>query len=220
MGGFTEPQITPPSQIDLLPPALHPFREQMVKAVANMFGQPGGGVTPLEESTIRGTFQQAQPMTEEMMRTAQGSYLPGQANANPFMQSLVQSVEGQGDIARRQLAGAAQKAGVLSGGSDYMQQAGQLESQLYNQKGNIFANVFENERGRQMQAPGQMMNMGQGLLGMAGVPRQVATDSMLRPFQLGQGLMGGSSQVTPGSRQPSPFASLLSGLAPFFGLFG
>lgn len=184
-------------------------------AVSRLFQQPGPGVTPLEESTIRGQFQQAPTVTNPLLSTAAGGFLPGGPNQNPFISSLIGGVEQQGDVARRQLASAAQRAGALTG-TDYLNAASGLEGNLAGQRGRVLADVFEQERGRQLQAPGILGGVGQQLLSSAGLPRQVATEATMRPFQIGSQLLhGGGGQVIPGSTAPSPFASLIGGLAPF-----
>jgi hypothetical protein len=298
MGGFFSP--TPPQVIDPTAPALHPFRDAFIDAVAHLFQNPQD-ITPLEEGTILGAFERATPILELLGGQALGSFLPpgpaqppgppfpgpadhpqpmpfpgpgepgdarilpfpgpgGEEMAralpfpgrgilpfpgpggprlgrilpepgdrqpvlpgpgepgrmpgpNPFIQNLIQGIEAQGDIARRQLGAAAQRAGALTG-TDFMRQAGDLEAGLARERGNVLANVWEAERGRQMAAVPMLGQMASQLLGFAAHPREVRTASRQFPFGVGQALLGaGQGPVTPG--QPSPFASLLGALAPW-----
>lgn len=223
MGGFFSPTPQPqPQVVGGTPPAMGPFQEQLVRAISSLF--PGqGGVSPLEESTLRGTFSQAQPVAESLLGTATGGFLPGVASSqgNPFLASLMQGIEGQGDIARRQLASAAQRAGALSS-SDYINQSANLESGLAGQRGRTLADLYSQERGNMLQAPGALMGLSQGLFGMAQQPRLAATEAQYRPLQYGMNLLGGGAgqgQVIQQQYGPSPFSSLLSGIAPYAGLF-
>lgn len=221
MGGFFSPQPQPlPQPVSNISPAMQPFQEQIMRAIASLF--PGqGGVSPLEESTIRGAFQYGQPAAESLSQTATGGFLPGVASSqgNPFLSSLMQGIEGQGDIARRQLAAAAQRAGALSS-SDYINQSANLESGLAGQRGRTLADLYQQERGNMLQAPGALMGMGQGLLGMAQQPRLAANEAQYRPLQYGMNLLGqsGQGQMVQQQFSPSPFSSILSGIAPFVGL--
>jgi hypothetical protein len=55
---------------------------------------------------------------------------------------------------------------------------------------------------------------------MAGLPREVATEQFRWPFSVGTSLLtAGRGNVIPGHTEPSPFASLLGGLAPWARLF-
>lgn len=223
MGGFFSPTPAPaPQVIGGTPPALGPFQTQLVQAISSLF--PGfGGVTPLEESTIRGTFMQAQPGAQALAQTAGGGFLPGTPGGqqNPFLQNLIGGIEAQGDIARRQLGSAAQRAGMLSS-TDYLNQSNLLEQGLAQRRGETLAGLYEAERGRQMQAPSLGLGLAQGLTQLAGYPRQVAEQATYRPLELGMNLLSGGAgrgQVVQPQVGPSPFASLIGGLAPWAGLF-
>lgn len=229
MGGFFGQQQQPATVVSPINPAVSPFFEQLIQAVARQFQSPVGGVTPLEESTIRGAFQNAEPSRQMLQQTVQGQYLPpGQAaqpgqqpdvsNVNPFLGSLMQGLERQGDVARRQLASAAQRAGALTG-TDYTRQASDLEANLASGRGQLLSDVYGTERNRQFQAVPQLQQLGSSLLGFAGVPRQVATEATRYPFQLGANLIGagGSPQYIPGKTSPSPFSSLLGGFGQLLG---
>ena len=219
MGGAFSPQQTPTQVVDALPPALGPFREQLIRAFSGLVGNPAGGVTPLEEATIRGSFQQAEPARNLLDQQVRGQYLPGQARGNPFLQGLEQNFERSADIARRQLGAAAQRAGALNS-TDYLRQSSDLEAGLAGQRASIFSPIYESERDRQISSVGQLGQLGQGLLGMAAHPRNVATAATYQPLEYALRLLGGgSSSVIPGRTSPSPFASLLSAAANFVPLF-
>lgn len=216
MGGFFSPQQTPAQIIDVTPRALWPFREEFVRAVAGLLGQaPFTQLSPLEESAILGIAGGAPDVLGALHGTASGRYLPGQAGENPFTGALIQAIEAQGDAARRQLAAAAQRAGALTG-TDYMQQAAGLEAQLAQKKGEVLADLWNQERARQLQAAGMFPSVGGGLVDLFGLGRRARQQAIDKAFDVGIGLLGGQrSAVQPGETRPSPFASLLSGLAPF-----
>jgi len=221
MGGMFQPQQTPAQVISPIPQELGPFAQQLIQAVSQIFMNPGQGVTPLEESTIRGIFQQAEPARGLLDATLRGEYLPGAdaSNANPFLGALMQGIEAQGDVARRQLGSAAQRAGML-GSTDYLNQASGLESSLTQKRNEQLFNLYGQERDRQYGSIGALGSLGQMLLGTAGVPRQVATEQTRYPYELGTGLLTGNrAAVSPGTSGPSPFASLLSGIGSLSPLF-
>lgn len=216
MGGFFSPQQTPAQIIDPTAPALHPFREEFVRAVAGLLGNPpGADLSGLEEAAVLSTAGLAPTLFEQVALGAGGGYLPVAGRGNPYVDALLAGIESQGDVARRQLAGAAQRAGALES-TDYLNAAVGLESQLAQKRGEVLANLFEAERGRQMQALGMAPGLASGLLDVFGLGRRARQEALRWPFELGLGLLGGQrAAVQPGETRPSPFASLLSGLAPF-----
>lgn len=219
MGGAFSPQQTPTQVVDNTPAALGPFREQLIRAFGGLVGNPAGGVTPLEEGTIRGAFQQAEPARNMLDQQVRGQYLPGQAQGNPFLSAFQADFDRGADISRRQLAAAAQRSGALSS-TDYTRQASDLEANLAAKRGSIFGQLYESERGRQNDSVGQLGQLAQGLLGMAAHPRNVATAATYQPLEYALRLLSsGSSSVIPGKTSPSPFASLLSAAAQFVPLF-
>jgi hypothetical protein len=161
-------------------------------------------------------------MAASLGATAAGSYLPGMdasgnVTGNPFTMGLMNYMNAQGDIARRNLAASAQRSGAFesTGNQGYLGQASLLESQLAGQRDQVLSQQYEQERGLQQQAPSQAVNLGQYLLGSAAIPRQVATQSTMQPYAMGLQLLGpwaGRADVTQQNYQqnPSPFASLVS----------
>ena len=221
MGGFFSPQQQPTQVISPIPAEFGPFAQELIQAVANLFTQPGQGVTPLERATIEGAFQQAVPAQQLLDYTLRGGFLPGTtgAEANPFVGALMQGLEAQGELARRQWASQAQRAGALSG-TDYLQGAAALESALAQKRGELLSGLYEQERARQMGAIPALQGLGQSLLGLASIPREVATEHARWPFGLGTTLVtAGRGEVIPGKTGPSPFAEMLGGLAPWAKFF-
>jgi len=220
MGGFFSPQQTPAQVIDPLARALYPFREEFVRAISGLLAAPPGyNLTGLEEQQILNTAQLAPISMAALAQTAAGEFLPGQSQGNPFLEALLQGIEEQGNVARRQLAAAAQRAGALSS-TDYAQQAAGLEAALAQKKGELLANLFEQERGRQLQAATGLPGVSAGFTDLFGLGRRARMEAIRWPFELGAGVMGGQrAAVQPGETRPSPFASLLSGLAPFAPIF-
>ncbi len=220
MGGFFSPQQTPPQVIDPTPQAMWPFREEFVRAVSNLlFNPPGYNLTPLEEEAILRAGGLAPGVTQTAYETAMGGYLPGTGRENPFVQNLIQAVEAQGEIARRQLAAAAQRAGMFSS-TDYLQQLAGLEAGLAQKRGEVLANVWEAERARQMQALPMVPGLSGAFTDLFGRGREARVRAIQWPFELGAGLLGGARAVVqPGETRPSPFASLLGALAPFAPIF-
>lgn len=221
MGGFFQAQ--PPQTVSGLPPELSPFLRQMTQAVAGLFGAPSG-ISPLEEGTVRGVFQSADPARQLLQQQVSGQYLPGTpgGNENPFIQQLMAGMTRQDDLSQRQLASAAQRSGALNS-TDYLRQSADLAAQGGERRAGLLSDIYSQERQYQNQAvPGQI-GLGQALLGFAGYPRQqyMAGPNVPRfPFEAGASLLGGGGaqgQTIPG--QPSPFASLLGGLAPWASLF-
>lgn len=233
MGGFFAPQQTEfqgaaPQAVSGVSPALAPFQAQLAQAIAQLFGAPGPGVTPLEQSTIEGGFAAGGPMASSLATTAAGGYLPGvdasgnpTGNGNPFTAGLLNYMNQQGDIARRNLASAAQRSGAFAstGNQGYLGQASLLESQLAGQRDQVLSQQYEQERNLQQGAPGQAVGLGQYLLGSAAIPRQVAYQSTMNPYAMGLQLLGpwaGRADVAnPQTQQsfqsnPSPFASLIN----------
>ena len=231
MGGMFSPTANqqPVVQSGGVAPQFQPFAGQLASAIGSMFATPGTGVTPLEESTIRGSFLGAQPAATMLGNEVSGSYLPGSPNQNPFVQSgLIAPIEQQADIERRQLGASAQRAGALNS-TDYLNQSRLLEGNIATQKNQVLANQYNAERGFQNNAVSTGLGLGQYLMGAAAEPRQVAQQSTLLPYQMGLQLLGpfaARNDVQGGQVQygPSPFASMVSGLtglasagAPFFG---
>lgn len=211
MGGMFSPQQTPAQVIDTTSAALSPFRDQLVKAAAGLFG-PQQGVTPLEEATIRGSFQQAVPLRGILEQQAMGQFLPGQAQGNPFLSALEAGFERNANISRQQLASAAQRSGALNSTS-YLDRARDLEGDLFERRAGLMSNLYEAERGRQQQAVPLLQGLASQLLGFAGRPREVATEQTRWPFTYGASLLsgaGGNTQVIPGQTSPSPFSTLLN----------
>lgn len=191
-----------------------PFAGQFVQALGRMFGQPLPGVTPLEQATVQGAFQAAQPQLAMTQDVATGKYLPGQQAGNPFLQSLQGMLSNQADVARRQMEAEAQRSGMTSS-SDYMRNRGILEGQIAGQQAGVLAPFWQQGLQTALGAQQQMGGMGQQLLSMAGLPRQVAQQNQMSPFQMGLGLLEHMRfpHVIPGQNEPG----LLSAFAPFLG---
>lgn len=214
MGGFFQAQQ--PQAVSPFPAEIRPFLNQYAQAVSGLFGN-APGISEDETGVLQGIFGGAQPAQNVLGQTISGAFLPGGGIENPFLSSLRGGLEREGDIARRQLGSAAQRAGALSS-TDYLRQASDLEANLAERRGGLLSGLYNQERERQLGAIGQSMGLGQFLLGAAGLPRNVYTEQFRYPFEVGGGLLGGArGPIAPG--QPSPFASLLSGLAPFASLF-
>lgn len=216
MGGFFSPQQTPATIADLVPRAMYPFREEFVRAVSNLLANPPGAeLSPLEMAAVLGTAGASQGALATIADTAGGQFLPGMSRGNPFLDVLMRQIDEQGETARRQLTAAAQRAGALSS-TDYLNATAGLEAQLQERKARALADLFEAERGRQMQAAFGIPEFGGGLANVLGLGRRVRQEAIRWPFELGAGLLGGSrGQFQPGETLPSPFASLLGALAPF-----
>jgi hypothetical protein len=237
MGGFFSPTQTaqPIVQSGGPPASYSPFAQSFVNALGNLFQTPAGGkVTPLEQNTIMQAYQGALGPAAFNANMASGGFLPtldangNPTSGNPFMRGLLGQFQQQEDVQNRSLASAAQRAGALNS-TDYLTQQRLQNQQMQNNVNATLANMFQGQEALAQQATGTGFNLAQGLLGMAGLPRTVATDATLQPFQMGLQLLGpfsGMSQSQGGQVQtgPSPFASMVSGLtalagaaAPFFG---
>jgi hypothetical protein len=221
MGGMFQQQQTPAQTVSGIPPELQPFLRQYAPAVAALFNQPAG-VTPLEEGTVRGIFQGAGPAQNVLAQTVGGAFLPGTPGGqeNPFLQQLFAGMNRQDETSQRQLASAAQRSGALNS-TDYLRQSADLAAQGGERRSGLLAQLYDQERQRQLGGIGQQTGLGQALLNFAGYAPNTLQQRQAFPFQTGGNLLaGGRGQVIPGQTSPSPFASLLSGLAPFIGLFG
>src|SRR5579864_1674181 len=219
MGGMFSPTANqqPVLQSGGVAPQFAPFAGQLAQAIGSMFATPGTGVTPLEQSTIEGSFLGGGPAASMLGSEVSGSYLPGSPNQNPFVQSgLIQPILNANDIAQRQLSASAQRAGALNS-TDYLTQSRLLDSNLSTNLNNVLANQYNTERGIQNNAVSSGIGLGQYLMGAAAEPRQVAQQATLLPYQMGLQLLGpfaARNDASGGSVSygPSPFASLFSGL--------
>lgn len=216
MGGFFSPQQTPATIADPTPRALHPFREELIRAVAGLLSNPPGArLAPLEESQILATAGMSPFALDTIMSTATGQFLPGQGRENPFLAAMLRRVDEEGEMARRQLAAAAQRAGALSS-TDYLNAATGLEAQLQERKARMLGDLFEQERSRMLQSAFGLPEFSAALTNLFGTGRRARIEAIRWPFELGAGMLGGMrGQFQPGETLPSPFASLLNALAPF-----